>query len=188
MKSEASSKNTSNWPQATFAGGCFWCLQGPFDFEEAVTDVRVGYVGGSEETADYYTVASGGSEHREGIIMRYDPDRISYEKLLEIFWRQIDPTDTGGQFADRGRQYTTAIYYHTEEQRLAAENSREILEASGKFDEEIATVVEPFTHFFEAEDEHQGFYKKNPVRYKMYARGSGRSAYIKNTWSEKSTD
>lgn len=165
--------------QATFAGGCFWCLQGPFDAEQGVTDVAVGYAGGTEEDANYYAVASRATKHREAIHMRFDPSQVSYERLLHIFFLQIDPTDPGGQFADRGFEYTTAVYYHTEEQRIAAERYIQELNASGKYEKPIATVVEPFTTFFPAEEEHQGYYKKNPLRYNAYKIGSGRAAFIK---------
>lgn len=168
----------------TIAGGCFWCIQGPFDAHKAVSTVRVGYAGGSEESAEYYTVASGQSEHREAVQFEYDPSAVDYTELLEIFFRQIDPTDSGGQFADRGHQYTTAVYYHTDEQREAAEQFIKQLNASGKFDAPVATVVEPYSSFYEAEEAHQSYYKKNPLRYQMYKKGSGRADYIKNTWNE----
>lgn len=170
--------------EATFAGGCFWCLQGPFEHMAGVTDVEVGYVGGTEETAHYHMVAGGGTEHREGIHMRYDPTKVTYEQLLETFWKQIDPTDPAGQFADRGHQYTTAIYYHMPEQQQAAEISKNALEDSGKFDKPIATVIVPFTTFFPAEDEHQRYYKKKPVQYEMYKQGSGRADFINTTWKQ----
>ncbi len=170
--------------QATFAGGCFWCIQGPFDAQAGVTGVQVGYVGGDAQTASYYTVAGGKSEHREGLHFWYDPTRVTYEELVRIFFRQIDPTDPGGQFHDRGHQYTTAIYYHTLEQQQIAERIKQELAASGKFDKPIATEIVPFTTFFEAEDEHQAYYKKNPLRYMMYKKGSGRADYIKENWDE----
>ncbi len=169
--------------RATFAGGCFWCVQGPFDAEAGVTDVRVGYIGGSREQASYQVVASGASGHREGVDMRFDPALISFKDLCEIFWRQIDPTDPGGQFADRGPQYMTAIYYHSEEQRSVAEETKRSLASSGKFAEPIATEVLPFVSFFEAEEEHQSYYKKNPLRYKMYKRGSGRASFLQRNWN-----
>lgn len=173
---------------ATFAGGCFWCLQGPFDAEPGVSNVQVGYAGGSKEDATYYTVASGSTEHRESIHMEFDPATVSYEKLLEIFWRQIDPTDSGGQFADRGHHYTTAIYYHTAEQQQLAEASKQVLNDSKKFAAPVATVIEPFTTFFEAEEEHQQYYKKQPLQYKMYSRGSGRADFIQTNWDTSNND
>ena len=169
--------------QASFAGGCFWCVQGPFDAEPGTTDVEVGYLGGDEANASYYTVASGGTQHREGIHMKFDPSVVEYKTLVETFFRQIDPTDAGGQFADRGFHYTTAIYYHSDEQRNIAQAVIDDINASGKFSAPVATVLEPFTTFFAAEDEHQEYYKKNPLRYKMYKRGSGRADYITENWS-----
>lgn len=169
---------------ATFAGGCFWCLQGPFDTQKGVSNVEVGYAGGSASDAKYYSVASGRTQHREGIHMQYDPAIVSYDTLLNIFWRQIDPTDPNGQFNDQGPQYTTAIYYHTEEQRALAEASKERINALGKFTLPVATVIIPFTTFFAAEAEHQAYYRKNPLRYGMYKKGSGRAGFIEKTWKE----
>lgn len=170
--------------QATFAGGCFWCLQGPFDAEPGVSHAEVGYAGGSEKEASYYTVASGQSQHRESIHMEFDPAVVSYQKLLDIFWRQIDPTDAGGQFADRGHQYTTAIYYHTPEQKKLAEVSKVALEKSGKFKRPITTEILAFTTFFPAEEDHQSFYKKKSLQYKLYKQGSGRADFIEQTWGK----
>lgn len=168
--------------QATFAGGCFWCLQGPFDVMPGVSNVQVGYTGGSKQDAVYDTVASGRTDHREGIHMEFDPTAVPYEKLVETFLKNIDPTDAGGQFADRGHQYTTAIYYHTAAQKAAAEAALQKLGESGKFQDPIAVQVVPFTTFFPAEDEHQSYYKKRPLQYNMYKRGSGRADFIKNNW------
>lgn len=168
---------------ATFAGGCFWCLQGPFDAEPGVSNVHVGYAGGDPADGTYHRVASGRTKHREGITMDYDPTQVSYERLLELFWKNIDPTDAGGQFADRGYQYTTAIYYHTPEQKIIAEQSKTTLNSAGKFKKAIAVAIEPYTTFVPAEDEHQAYYKKNPLQYKMYKRGSGRADYIEQTWN-----
>jgi peptide methionine sulfoxide reductase msrA/msrB len=171
--------------QATFAGGCFWCVQGPFDAEPGVSNVMVGYAGGTKEEAQYYTVATGRTQHREAIHMEFDPAVVSYRKLIEIFFRQIDPTDPDGQFADKGFQYTTAVYYHTPEQQQIAEKYVAELNASGKFAKPIATQIVPFVSFFEAEEEHQQYYKKNPMHYGMYKMGSGRAGYIKKTWSNE---
>jgi peptide methionine sulfoxide reductase msrA/msrB len=169
---------------ATFAGGCFWCVQGPFDAEKGVFNVMVGYAGGTAEDAKYYTVASGHTQHREAIHMEFDPFVVPYRKLVEIFFRQIDPTDPDGQFADKGFQYTTAVYYHTPEQKKIVEEYIAELNASKKFDRPIATQVVPFSTFFEAEEDHQSYYKKNPLHYNMYKMGSGRAGYIKKTWKE----
>jgi peptide methionine sulfoxide reductase msrA/msrB len=140
--------------QATFAGGCFWCVQGPFDAETGVSHVMVGYAGGTAESAKYYTVANGGTQHRESIHMEFDPAVVPYRKLIEIFFRQIDPTDPNGQFADQGFQYTTAVYYHTPEQKKIAEDFVAELNTSEKFSKPIATQIVPFTTFFEAEEDH----------------------------------
>ncbi|MBI2411187.1 MAG: peptide-methionine (S)-S-oxide reductase MsrA [Candidatus Kerfeldbacteria bacterium] len=173
-------RKTGNFSeQATFAGGCFWCVQGPFDAEAGVHNVEVGYAGGTQEEAYYEIVCSGKTQHRETIHMQFDPVQISYRTMLEIFFRQIDPTDPDGQFADQGFQYTTAVYYHTPEQRTIAEQYIRELDASKKYSKPIATQVVPFTTFFPAEEEHQSYYKKNPLRYQMYKKGSGRSAFIK---------
>lgn len=169
--------------QATFAGGCFWCIQGPFDYETGVTDVQVGFAGGSQADADYDKVASGQTKHREAAHMEFDPAIVSYRTLVEIFFRQIDPTDPGGQFNDRGHHYTTAIYYHTPEQQQIAAAYITELNASGKFDKPIVTAVEPFTTFFAADKDHQQYYKKNPLRYGLYKKGSGREDFIHNTWN-----
>ncbi len=168
--------------RATVAGGCFWCIQGPFDAEDGVSDVKVGYSGSTEKNADYYTVASGSTQHRESVDMQFDPEIISYRNILEIFMRQIDPTDPGGQFADRGNAYKTAIFYHTDEQKQIAEEIIAELNTSKKFDIPIVIEILPFTSFYAADESHQSYYKKHPLRYKIYKKGSGRSEYIKKTW------
>lgn len=168
--------------QTTFAGGCFWCLQGSFDVMPGVSNVQVGYAGGSKQDAVYDTVASGRTDHREGIHMEFDPAVVLYEKLVETFLKNIDPTDVGGQFADRGYQYTTAIYYHTDSQKAVAEAALKKLKESGKFKDPIAVQVVSFTTFFPAEVEHQSYYKKRPLQYKMYKRGSGRADFIHENW------
>lgn len=144
----------------------------------------VGYAGGTQQEARYDTVASGKTQHREAVHMEFDPSVVPYKKLVEIFFRQIDPTNPNGQFADTGFQYTTAVYYHTPEQKKIAEEYVAELRASGKFTKPIATTLLPFSTFFEAEEEHQQYYKKNPLRYGMYKTGSGRSGFIKKTWGE----
>lgn len=168
--------------QATFAGGCFWCVQGPFDAMEGVSNVEVGYAGEGAAGADYYAVAGGKLKLRESVHMEYDPEVADYEEMVRTFFRQIDPTDDGGQFYDRGYQYTTAVYYHTDEQREIIEKVIADINASGKFDKPVATKVEPFAEFSAAGEEHQQYYKKNPLRYGMYKKGSGRADYIKKNW------
>lgn len=170
---------------ATFAGGCFWCMEHPFDKTEGVIDVISGYTGGRTENPTYEEVCSIDTGHLEAVNIIYDPEKVSYETLLDVFWRQIDPTDAGGQFADRGSQYATAIIYHDENQRVKAELSRKQLEDSGKFDRPIATKILQASKFFMAEEYHQNYYVKNPVRYKAYRRGSGRDHFLKSTWGDE---
>jgi peptide methionine sulfoxide reductase msrA/msrB len=167
---------------ATFAGGCFWCMEPPFEKLEGVAEVISGYSGGEIENPTYPQVSSGMTEHLEAVQIHYDQSQISYEELLEVFWRQIDPTDGGGQFADRGPQYRTAIFYHDDKQRKAAEASRSALEASGKFDQPIATEIREAGPFYAAEEYHQDYYEKNATHYKLYRRGSGREGFIEQTW------
>ena len=169
---------------ATFAGGCFWCMEGPFEALEGVSSVVSGYTDGQVQDPTYQQVSSGGTGHTEAVQITYDPTRVSYEQLLEIFWYQIDPTDPGGQFADRGSQYRTGIYYHDATQQQLAEASKQELGASGRFDKPIATEIKEASTFYPAEDYHQDYYKTHPTRYKMYKIGSGRDAYIKDTWRD----
>jgi peptide methionine sulfoxide reductase msrA/msrB len=170
---------------AIFGGGCFWCMEPPFEQQAGVIDVVAGYTGGSEEEATYEQVSSGRTDHIESVRVRYDPEQVSYSELLDIFWRQIDPTDDGGQFADRGSHYKTAIFYSSEEQRLAAEKSKKALESSGIFNRPIVTAVLPAQPFFAAEEYHQDYYRKNVMHYSAYKKGSGREAFIETVWAEK---
>ncbi len=170
--------------KATFAGGCFWCMEPAFEEIDGVVEVISGYSGGQQKNPTYEQVASGKTGHAEAVQITYDPSRVSYEKLLEVFWRQIDPTDEGGQFADRGSQYRTAIFCHSEEQKSLAEKSKEILTKSGKFKKPIVTEIHPYTQFYPAEDYHQDFYKKNSARYESYKHYSGRGLYLKKTWGD----
>lgn len=167
---------------ATFAGGCFWCMEPPFEKLDGVIEVISGYTGGSKQNPTYEEVSSGATGHYEAIRIAYDPDKLNYEKLLDVFWRQIDPTDAGGSFVDRGQQYASAVFYHDGEQKRTAEISKEKLAKSGKYDKPIATKILKFEAFYKAEDYHQDYYKKNPIRYKYYRRGSGRDEYIKKIW------
>lgn len=171
--------------KAAFAGGCFWCMEHPFEKIDGVVDVVSGYTGGAKKDPTYEQVYSGGTGHLEAIQVFYDPTRIAYTDLLDVFWRQIDPTDAGGQFADRGKQYGTAIFYYTAEQKGAAEKSREELTRSGRFEKPIATEILAASQFFEAEDYHQDYYKKNPLRYSVYRVGSGRDRYLEKTWESE---
>ncbi|MCB1042838.1 MAG: peptide-methionine (R)-S-oxide reductase MsrB [Acidobacteria bacterium] len=169
---------------ATFAGGCFWCMEAPFEKLPGVYAVISGYSGGDEPDPTYKQVSSGHTGHAESVQIHFDPSRISYETLLEVYWRQINPTDAGGQFVDRGRQYRPEIFVHSAEQRAAAEASRAKLEASGRFDRPLATPITDFKSFTPAEDYHQDFYKTNPDHYKRYRNGSGRDAYLKSVWGD----
>ena len=173
---------------ATFAGGCFWCMEPPFEKIDGVISVTPGYAGGEEENPSYQQVCSGTTGHVEAVQVVFDPQKVSYQKLLEVFWRQIDPTDPGGQFADRGPQYQTAIFYHGNNQRRLAEESKKALAGSGRFDKPIATRIEAYTTFYPAEDYHQDYYEKNPVRYKAYRQGSGREGYLEKVWKDFKKD
>lgn len=168
--------------KALFAGGCFWCMQPPFDHAPGVISTLVGFAGGREENPTYRQVSSGETTHREAIEVTFDPSKISYEKLLEVFWHNISPIQRDGQFRDIGEQYTTAIFYTNEEQRNAAEKAKEQLVHSGKFNKPIATVILPAGRFWPAEEYHQKYYIKNPAGYGMYRFGSGRSGYLQKTW------
>lgn len=168
--------------KATFAGGCFWCMEPPFEKLDGVNDVISGYTGGYKKNPTYEEVSSGITGHYEAIEITFDPAKVSYERLLDVFWMQIDPTDAGGSFVDIGEQYTSAIFYHNDEQRRLAEVSKERLAKSGKYDKPIVTKILKFEAFYPAEDYHQDYSKKNPIRYKFYRMGSGRDDYIRKTW------
>ncbi|MDA0321243.1 MAG: peptide-methionine (S)-S-oxide reductase MsrA [Verrucomicrobia bacterium] len=169
---------------ATFAGGCFWCMEPPFEKLDGVGDVISGYTGGSEENPAYKDVAHGRTGHSESVQVHYDPGKVTYNDLLEVFWRSIDPTDVGGQFGDRGKQYRPAIFYHSDEEKALAEASRKRLAASGRFQKEIATPIEKASAFYAAEDYHQNYYKTSPTHYKAYRRGSGRAGYLTRIWGD----
>lgn len=185
MTDTSSNANQSDiTPLATFAGGCFWCMEPPYQENPNVEDAVVGYAGGSAETANYSQVGRGQTEHREAVQVTFDPAKISYEELVEIFWQQIDPTDAGGQFADRGFHYTTAIYYHDDMQKQIAEASKKALADSGKFDDPIVTEILPYSTFFPAEEYHQEYYKKSSEHYERYKKGSGRAGFIEENWAK----
>ena len=169
---------------ATFAGGCFWCTESDFEKLPGVTDAVSGYTGGKEVNPSYKQVSSGATGHLESVQVQFDPDQISYETLLEAFWRMIDPTDAGGQFVDRGYQYSTAIFYHDDAQRAAAEQSLAALAASGRYEQPIVTPIRSAEAFYQAEDYHQNYHKENPVRYKFYRYNSGRDQYLEKTWGD----
>ncbi|PIQ84493.1 MAG: peptide-methionine (S)-S-oxide reductase [Candidatus Omnitrophica bacterium CG11_big_fil_rev_8_21_14_0_20_63_9] len=169
---------------ATFAGGCFWCMEPPFEKLPGVASVTSGYMGGSTERPTYEEVSSGASGHLEVVQVAYDPSQVAYEQLLEAFWMNVDPTQADGQFADKGQQYHTAIFYHTDEQRAQAQASKQRLAQSGKFSKPLVTEIRPATAFYPAEAYHQDYYKKNPIHYKLYRAGSGREGFLKRTWGE----
>lgn len=170
--------------KATFAGGCFWCMVTPFEELPGIEGIVSGYMGGQVDNPTYEQVKTGTTGHFEVVQITYDPALFSYERLLELYWIQTDPTDDGGQFQDRGPQYAPAIFYHTEEQRVAAEASRDVLAASGRFTAPIVTKIIPATTFFAAEDYHQDYHKKNPKHYKEDRAISGRDEFIEENWTE----
>ena len=182
---EKANRPSKELKKAIFAGGCFWCMEKPYESYEGIVEVISGYTGGKSENPTYSEVSSGGSDHVEAVQVSYDPSIISYEKLLDIFWQQIDPTDPGGQFADRGHQYSTAVYYNDDEQKQLAERSKKDLADSRKFSEPIVTRIVEATPFFKAEEYHQDYYKKNAAHYDSYRHGSGRGPFLEKTWGKK---
>ncbi|MGY0694629.1 peptide-methionine (S)-S-oxide reductase MsrA [Virgibacillus sp. FSP13] len=170
--------------KATFAGGCFWCMVKPFDQWDGIDSIVSGYTGGHTENPTYEDVKTGTTGHYESVEITYDPDIFSYRDILNIYWQQIDPTDDGGQFQDRGDSYRTAIFYHDTEQKNIAEASKAALEDSGKFTKPIVTKILPATTFYPAEDYHQDFYKRNEQEYKEDRAKSGRDEFIAKTWGE----
>jgi len=170
--------------KAIFAGGCFWCMVEPFDSLPGIKSVISGYTGGHVENPTYRQVVSGTTGHTEAVEITYDPDKTSYKELVEIYWRQTDPTDAGGQFADRGESYRPVIYYNNEEERQIAEQSKQDLEENGPFSDPIVVNIEPAEPFYEAEEEHQDFYKKQKAHYQRYSVGSGRVGFLDEHWDE----
>ncbi|MFJ5623823.1 peptide-methionine (S)-S-oxide reductase MsrA [Peribacillus loiseleuriae] len=173
---------THNLEKATFAGGCFWCMVKPFDEQPGIKSVLSGYTGGNKENPTYKEVCSETTGHYEAVQITYDPNVFPYERLVELFWQQIDPTDAGGQFYDRGGSYQTAIFYHTDEQKQMAQDSKETLQNSGRFNRPIVTPILPAKPFYPAEEYHQDYYKKNPTHYNRYRIGSGRQTFIEQNW------
>ena len=169
---------------ATFAGGCFWCMVSPFEEQPGVYGIVSGYTGGHTENPTYEEVCSDTTGHYEAVQITFNPDVMPYEKLLEQYWQQIDPTDPGGQFNDRGQSYRTAIFYHTEEQRRLAEESKQALAESGRFQKEIVTEIRPAGPFYVAEEKHQQYHRKNPFHYNLYKEGSGRARFIRENWKK----
>lgn len=173
---------------ATFAGGCFWCMVSPFDEQPGIKEVISGYTGGHKENPTYEEVCSNTTGHYEAVQIAYDPAVFPYKKLLDLFWQQIDPTDAGGQFHDRGQSYQTAIFYQDEEQRKEAVASKQELSNSGRFQKPIVTEILPAGPFYQAEEKHQHYYKRNPFHYNHYKEGSGRARFIRDHWKNVKSD
>ncbi|MFZ1415395.1 MAG: peptide-methionine (S)-S-oxide reductase MsrA [Defluviicoccus sp.] len=170
--------------RAVFAGGCFWCMEPPFDALPGVVATVSGYTGGNRENPSYEQVSAGGTGHFEAIEVTYDPARVSYGQLLDVFWRNVDPLDDGGQFCDRGDSYRTAVFYATEEEKAAALKSREAAAAKLLIKGPIVTPLLPAVKFYPAEDYHQDYYQKNPLRYKYYRYACERDQRLKEVWGE----
>ncbi|MBC8080361.1 MAG: peptide-methionine (S)-S-oxide reductase MsrA [Gorillibacterium sp.] len=176
-------ENGGPYEKVTFAGGCFWCMVSPFEERPGIISVVSGYTGGHTENPTYKQVCAGATGHTEAVQITYDPTIFPYEKLVEVFWQQIDPTDAEGQFCDRGDTYRTAIFYYNDEQRLISEKSKVKLNESGRFSHPIVTPIVPAMTFYPAEEYHQDFHKKNPAHYKQYRKGSGRDRFIEENWT-----
>ncbi|BCS99003.1 peptide-methionine (R)-S-oxide reductase [Desulfoluna limicola] len=170
--------------KATFAGGCFWCMEHPFEKLDGVISVISGYIGGHKENPTYKEVSAGSTGHAEAVEITYDPTKVTYEELLEVFWRQVDPTDGGGQFVDRGSQYRTGIFYHTDSQKKTATLSKAALENRMLFGKPVVTEITRAGTFYPAEEYHQDYYKNNPIRYKYYRSRSGRDQFLDQHWTD----
>ncbi|MBL8012991.1 MAG: peptide-methionine (S)-S-oxide reductase MsrA [Candidatus Omnitrophica bacterium] len=173
--------------KATFAGGCFWCMEPPFKDLTGVESVTSGYIGGHLKNPTYEQVCTGRTGHTEAVQIVFDPSKISYQQLLEIFWRNIDPTTENRQFVDEGTQYRTGIFYHSDEQRRLAEESRNQLEEEGRFEAPIVSEITQASEFYPAENYHQGYCRLRPMQYQMYRAGSGRDEYLKEVWGDEHT-
>lgn len=173
---------SSRWAKATFAGGCFWCMEPPFDQLDGVIGTISGYTGGTVEHPSYEQVSAGGTGHTEAVRVLYDPAKISYKELLDVYWREVDPFDNAGQFCDRGTQYRPGIFVHDDEQRRQAEASKAALQQ--KFGRAVEVTVTDASVFYPAENYHQDYYEKNPIRYKFYRNGCGRDARLREIWGE----
>ena len=181
---DADSTTGQSTARATFAGGCFWCMEHPFDELSGVIETTSGYTGGAVENPSYNQVSSGTTGHLESVQIEYDPEQVSYEDLLNVYWRNVDPVDGGGQFCDRGSQYRPAIFYHDADQQQQAEASRQALEDSGILDQAIAAELIEASEFYPAEDYHQNYYQTHPVRYKVYRYACGRDQRLSEVWGE----
>lgn len=180
-----SGASTEKYAKATFAGGCFWCMEPPFEKLQGVISVTPGYTGGKKENPTYEEVSSGRTGHAEAVEVLYDPAQISYAKLLDVFWRNIDPTTRDRQFVDSGSQYRTAVFYHNEGQKRLAEETKMKLDRSGRFGKPIVTEIVPAGKFYPAEEYHQDYYKRNSTKYKFYRFNSGRDQYLKRIWGDE---
>lgn len=176
----APSSSTTPTAKATFAGGCFWCMEPPYDELEGVISTISGYIGGTKKNPTYEEVSAGTTGHAEAVLITYDPAKIGYEKLLDVFWRNIDPLTANAQFCDSGSQYRSAIFYHDEAQKNLAEASKKRVQ--NRFKQPIVTEIVRATEFYPAEDYHQDYYKKNPIRYKVYRYGCGRDQRLQTLW------
>ena len=181
----AQSPGSAQTAKATFAGGCFWCMEPPYDELEGVISTISGYIGGTKKNPTYEEVSAGTTGHAEAVQVTYDPKKITYQKLLDVFWRNIDPLTADAQFCDSGSHYRSAIFYHDETQKGLAEKSKKSLQK--RFKQPIVTEIAPATEFYPAEDYHQDYYKKNPVRYKIYRYGCGRDQRLNELWGSEKT-
>lgn len=179
----AQSPGSTPTAKATFAGGCFWCMEPPYDELEGVTSTISGYIGGTKKDPTYEQVSAGTTGHTEAVQITYDPQKVSYEKLLEIFWRNIDPLTANAQFCDSGSQYRSGIFYHDEAQKKLAEASKKRIQT--RFKQPVVTEITAASEFYPAEDYHQDYYKKNPIRYKIYRYGCGRDQRLKELWGDE---
>lgn len=180
----ASAAEPARTATAIFAGGCFWCMEGPFDVLDGVISTTSGYTGGKLANPTYEQVSSGGTGHAEAVKVVYDPDKVGYQQLLAVFWRNVDPLDASGQFCDRGNQYRSEIFYMDEQQKQLAEELKAALDASGRLKQPVVTEIVAATTFYPAEDYHQDYYQKNPTRYKLYRYGCGRDQRLTKLWGE----
>jgi peptide methionine sulfoxide reductase msrA/msrB len=179
------SNQNKNIEKATLAGGCFWCMEHPFEKLDGVTEVISGYTGGHKINPTYEEVSAGGTGHAEAVQITYDSDKVAYADLLDVYWRQIDPTDAGGSFVDRGSQYRSAIFYHNHEQKRVAELSKENIDKSGRYDKPIVTEVVKFSKFYKADEYHQDYHKKHRLKYEYYRYRSGRDQYLRRIWGNR---
>ena len=186
-KAGSSQTSDARYEKATFAGGCFWCMEPPFDELPGVTSTTSGYTGGRTKNPTYEQVSSGGTGHAEVVEVVYDPSKITYARLLDVFWKNIDPLTPNRQFCDVGTQYRSAIYYHNEEQKRLAEASKKALESSDRFQQPIVTEITAAAPFFRAEEYHQDYYKKNPIRFKFYKYNCGRDQRLEKLWGTSSS-